>query len=221
MKNQLAACMILLFLAAPIAAADFKTAIDRPGVDISTVRKLMEKGQVLIIDEKPGGGLELVTAGIIINAPPEKVYETLTQYDKYFEYMPSTVGCEVIKDDGNTKDVRYKIEFKFSVLGWKVEYVLRQTFVPNKEIRWHLVSSKDNKVKATHGAWQLFSAPGGKTAAFYSVYSDMKSISWVIRKTFEAEPSMELSVNASTCVMVLKAVKSRMEIPGYAPNLKK
>ena len=221
MRKTVFVLLILAVFSSASGSSDFKTALDRPGVDINTVRKLMEKGQVLIIDEKPGGGLELVTAGILIDAPPNKVYDLLLQYDKYHEYMPSTAECKVVKDEGNTKDVYYRIEFKFSVLSWKVEYTLHQMYIPDKEIRWHLLDSKESKIKATHGAYQLFPAPGGKTAIFYSVFSDMKSISWLIKKTFEAEPSMELSVNASSCVMVLKALKSRVEDPTYSPNLKK
>ena len=220
MKRSIVFVLILLLFAGYCFAEQFQTAVDRSGIDINTIKNLMKTGQMLIIEEKPDGTLKMVTAGIVINEPPAKVYETLVQYDKYHEYMPSTVECRIVKDDGNTKDVFYKISFKFSVLKWEVEYTLRQTFVANKEIRWKLLESKGDKLKETDGAWQLFSLPGGKTAAFYSAYSDLKSISWVIRKALEADPSMELAVNASACVMVIKALKNRMEKPNYAPNLK-
>lgn len=209
------AIFILLFsmIAATVYAKEFKTPIDRRGVDMSTLGNLMADGQILIIDEKPNGVLEMVTGGIIINAPPDKVYAVLTDYSKYTQYMPSTVGCEVTKEDKDSKDIKYDIEFKFSVLKFKVSYTLNQTFKKNKEIRWSLVSSEGNKLKDTYGAWQLFPLAGGGTAAFYSVYSDLKSMNIIIRKLFEAEPSMEISVNASSCVLVLKAVKNRVENP--------
>lgn len=201
----------ILLIASTGFAKDFKTPIDRRGLDMNTIRNLMADGQLIIIDEKPNGVLEMVTGVIIINAPPDKVYKILTDFSKYTEYMPSTVGCEVTREDKNSKDIKYNIEFKFSVLKFRVSYTLNQTFIPNKEIRWSLISSEGNKLKDTYGAWQLFPLSGGGTVAFYSVYSDLKSMNVIIRKIFEAEPSMEISVNASSCVLVLKAVKQRVE----------
>lgn len=221
MKRLLIAVTVVLTFASLVLGADFTTPVDRVSADMSNIEKMMSKGQMLIVEEKPNGSLSMVTGGIIINATPEKVYEVLVAYDNYTQFMPSTTRCKVVSEQGDTKDVAFTIEFKFTILSWKVDYVLRHTFVPNKEIRWKLLSSKDNKLKDTIGAWQLFPLPGGKTAAFYSVYSDIKSISWAIKKAFESEPSMEISVNASSCVMVLKAIKMRVENPTYAPNLKK
>jgi uncharacterized membrane protein len=214
----LAAC-ILLF-ASNALAFDFTTPLDRAGMNPSSMRSLMKKGELLIIEEKPNGELEMVTAGIIIDAPVSEVYKTLVDFDKYHEFMPSTLSVKVVDDQGKTKDVQYHIQFKFSVLSFSAEYTLTQTFKKNKEIRWNLKHSKDGKLKATYGAWQLYTSPDGKTIAFYSTYSDMKSISWVVKKAFDAEPSMEISVNASSCVMILKALKNRLEKPGYKPNLK-
>ena len=214
--------IVAFILIATIAGArDFQTAIERPGIDMASVTKLMKKGELLIIEEKSDGSLDLVTSGIIINAPPEKVYEVILDYGKYPEYMPSTEEVTVLKEEGNIKHVQYRIKFKFSVLKYEVTYVLDMEHFPNKGTKWDLLESKDGKIKSTYGSWQLFPIEGGRTAAFYSVYSDIKNISWIIRKIFEAEPSMEISVNASSCVMVLKSLKNRVEDPTYAPNLKK
>jgi len=221
MKRTLVIAVIVLLLCGTAYAKPFKSAIQRPGVSISTLNHLMKKGQVLIIDEKPDGSLDLVTAGIIIDAPPAEVYKTLVQFDKYAEYMPSAAGVEVVGEKDGKKLVKYDIEFKFLVLKFAVQYTMKQSFVKNREITWELESSKDGKLKSAYGAWQLHPAPGGKTAAFYMSFTDLKSVSWALRKTFEAEPSMEVSVNASSCLMVLKAVKKRVEDPTYSPNKKK
>jgi len=205
----------LAFCLSPLMvdASDFKTAFERSRIDMKTVSRLMDKGQLVIIDEKPDGTLELVTAGIIIDAPIDKVWETIKDFEKYPEFMPSTAATKVLKEGKEGTDVRYKIAFKFSVLKWEVEYVLRHTFVDKKELTWTLVNSKNDKIKTTFGKWQLF--PGSKktTLAFYSAYSDIKSISWVIKTALEAEPSMEMAINSSSCVMVLKALKNWVETP--------
>jgi coenzyme Q-binding protein COQ10 len=220
MKRLLIMLALIAFLASPVAAEQFTTAIERSGVDVALLTKLMQKGQLLLVEEDASGKLALVTAGILLNAPVDKVWNVVTDYAHYSEFMPSTAACEIVKDDGNVKDIRFKIQFKFSVLSWEVDYVARHEFDPKKEIKFDLVSSKGDKIKKTYGAWQFFDAGNGKTAAFYSVYSDIKNVSWVVRKAFEAEPSMEMSVAASAAVMVLKAIKSRVDDPTFAPNKK-
>jgi len=216
--------ILLIFLGIAIGvarAAGPKTAVDRSGIDMDTLGKLMQTGQLLIVEEKPDGTLKMTTGGIVINAPTEKVYQTLIEFDKYYEFMPSTEDCKIVKDEGDRKDVYYRIKFEFSVLKWEVEYVLHQEFVTNSEMYWYLAQSKDNSLTEATGSWKLYPLPGGKTAAFYSSYSDIKNISWVIRKVLEADPSMELAVNTSACIMVLKAVKNRLEKPNYKPNINK
>jgi len=125
--------------------------------------------------------------------------------------MPSTEGVKVVKEENDYKDVQYNIAFKFSVLKFRVQYTLRHKFKKNREISWRLIKSKDGKLKSSYGAWQLFSAPNGKTAAFYSNQSDLKSISALLRAAFKAEPGMEVALNASSCLLVVKAVKRRLE----------
>lgn len=204
-------CILIIFLTTTWSyAKEFQTVIDKPGIDQGTVRNLMANGQLIIIEEK-NGQLVMTTAGILINAPVDKVYATLIDFEKYPEFMPSTEGTKIIKEENGSKDVQYNIAFKFSLLKFKVQYTLRHTFVKNKSINWTLVKTKDGKLKSTYGSWQLFSAPGGQTAAFYSTQADLRSISSLLRAAFNAEPSMEIALAASSCVMVVKAVKSRIE----------
>lgn len=222
MIKRILVLLIFLGIAVGVArAAGPKTAVDRSGIDMETLGKLMQTGQMLIVEEKPDGTLKSTTGGIVINAPTDKVYQTLIQFDKYYEFMPSTEDCKVVKDEGNRKDVYFRIKFEFSVLSWEVEYVLHQEFVTNSEMFWTLAQSKDNLITEATGSWKLYPLPGGKTAAFYSQYSNLRNISWVVKKVLDADPSMEVAINTSACIMVLKAVKNRLEKPNYTPNLDK
>jgi len=213
------ALLIVGLIAWAAAAEDFtyQTVLDEPGIDNATLARLIADGQIMIVRENPNGRLKNITSGILINRPLQTVYDTVADYGNYTKFMPSTDECEVVADNGNVKDVRYKINFKFLIFKFSAVYTLRTYFskAPN-EITWKLLSSEKNKIKQSVGSWRLIPVNGGKqTAAFYSLYSDISNVVPGLSSFINREPSMEVAINASTCLLVLKAVKHRSENPAW------
>lgn len=212
----IAFALISLFVM-PVMADFFqvKTVLDEPGIDKNTLAQLMSGGELLIVRENAAGKLQLITSGILIDKPPATVYDVITDYEHYTEFMPSTDECTVVADNGNVKDIRFKITFKF-VVSLSVEYTLRTWFKPNEEVTWNLLASEGDKITKTFGSWRLIPIAGGtKTAAFYSVYSDISNVFWGLRQLMKKIPSMDVALNASTCVLVLKATKNRCMNPNW------
>jgi len=220
--RRLFVCMLTLILASlfvmPVAADYFnvRTALDEPGIDHNTLAKLMKNGKLMIVREDNRGRLQMITSGVLINAPVEQVYATSIDYANYSKFMPSTEECEVVADNGNVKDVRYKISFKFLFFKFKVEYVLRTWLKPNQEVTWNLLSCEGDKIAKSIGSWRFIPIAGGsKTAAFYSIYSDISGVVPGLSSFIKKEPSYEVALNSSTCVLVLKAIKNRSENPNW------
>jgi len=214
----LLSCLVLGVLAGAASGEPFKmkTVLDEPGISQETLAKLIADGQLLIVRENKAGRLKLITSGILIDRPPEVVYKTAIDYANYDKFMPSTKKAEIVADNGDSKDVLYEIQFKFLIFKFTVEYVLRTWFEPNEKITWNLLSCKRNKIAKTFGSWQLIPVNGGtQTAAFYSVYSDISNAVIGLKTIFKKEPSMEVAINASTCILVLKALKNRSENPNW------
>ena len=46
---------------------------------------------------------------------------------------------------------------------------------------------------------------------FYSTYTDLLSMGWIVASLLEEQPSMEMAIQASTAVMVVKSVKEAVE----------
>jgi ribosome-associated toxin RatA of RatAB toxin-antitoxin module len=201
------------------AVADFfqvRTALDEPGVDQQTLAKLMTNGQLLFVRENSAGRLQLITGGILINKPPAAVWQTVIDYPNYPKFMPSTAECRVVADSGNVKDIRYKIKFKFLIFSFTVSYVVRTWFRPIEEMTFNLISSEDNKISKSYGSWRFISVNGGKqTAVFYSVYSDITNVVPGLGSFLRKDPTMETAINASTVLLVIKAVKNRSENPNW------
>jgi len=202
--------VICLLLSTTAFGKDFKNPVKQPGIDIKTIELLLKRGQVLIVETNAEGRPKLTTGGILINAPKEKVWDVISDFEQYKEYMPSTENVEVIRREGNTVDAKFHIIFKFSVLEYDVSYTNRHVLNAPNGYTWELL---EGDIDDTYGGWELIAIDDSHTAAFYSVYSDIRSIGWVVRKVLESDPSFEVAVNSSTVILVLEKVKERIENP--------
>lgn len=218
-RGRLAIATILIItMLTSVATAKEKrySLLDTSKLPSTVMQQLLSEGQLLMVKEDAQGKLELITAGILINKSPQEVFDVIKDYEHYNEFMPSVVKTEVIyrSSDGKVEHVKHHIKFKFSILSYTVVYTLKTQLEPPYELKWDLL---EGDIASTYGSWQLIPLEGGKrTAAFYSVYSDIRSINWIVRKFIEATPGMEVAINASTCVLVLKSVKARSELgPSY------
>ncbi len=221
MKRVALAAVVLLVVSLfvlPAAAQYFqlRTVLDEPGIDQNTLARLMSGGQVVVVRENAAGRMSMITAGVLINRPPATVWQTVTDFANYPKFMPSVAECQIMADSGNVKDIRYKLRFKFLIFSFSANYVLRTYFKPADEMTWNLLSCEDNKIRQTYGSWRFFPIGGGKqTAAFYSVYSDITNVVPGLGSFIKKDPSMEVAINSSSCLMVVKALKSRSENPSW------
>lgn len=104
---------------------------------------------------------------IVINVPAEHLFDTITDYESYPDFIPETLGVEVLERK-KKKDGSRVSEVKFDIKVIKqVDYTLRLTEVPNESVTWELVEGRI--FKSNNGGWQLESAGKGKTEATYSV----------------------------------------------------
>lgn len=98
---------------------------------------------------------------IVINAPLEKVFKVITDYDKYGEFLKEVKRVTTSKRKGNEVDVHYEVDVIKTI---KYTVHMKET-APNK-VEWSFVDGefmKDNK-----GSW-LLEDQGGKTKATYSI----------------------------------------------------
>ena len=101
-----------------------------------------------------------VTKQVIIDAPIEKVFDIVVDYEKYPEFVPGIRACRVRDGDGE-KHVEYELD-----LGVKrIRYVLRMAEKRPTSVSWSLVSGE--MMKVSNGSWAL-AAEAGKTRALYT-----------------------------------------------------
>jgi ribosome-associated toxin RatA of RatAB toxin-antitoxin module len=99
---------------------------------------------------------------IVINAPPDKVFDVVAGYEKYPEFMNEVKEVTTSNRKGNTVDVQYRVDlFK------TIKYSLRHVEERPSKVSWTFIEGefmKDNK-----GSWTLEAAGEGQTKATYQI----------------------------------------------------
>jgi coenzyme Q-binding protein COQ10 len=102
------------------------------------------------------------TRSIVINAPVEKVFDVITQYEKYGEFLSEVKEVRTSGRQGNEVNVHYKVDVVKTI-----KYTIRAKEERPTRMSWTFVEGefmKDNK-----GHWLLEPAGEGKTRATYTV----------------------------------------------------
>ncbi len=102
-----------------------------------------------------------VTKQVIIEAPLEKVFDIVADYERYPEFVPGIRSCKVRSANGE-KHVEYELDLGVR----RIRYVLRHEEQRPTRVSWSLVSG--DMMKVSNGSWEL-AAEGGRTRALYSV----------------------------------------------------
>ncbi|MFN8671810.1 MAG: SRPBCC family protein [Candidatus Sericytochromatia bacterium] len=97
----------------------------------------------------------------VIKAKPEKVWETLVDYDHYTEFMPLK-EVKVKSKHGSYDIVYFKPE---TPMGFDTSYELKRSYFKDKgKITFEKHSGK---IKSIHGYWKLEAYNGNQTKATY------------------------------------------------------
>ncbi len=209
--RRLAAALLsaAVLLLPPLPAAAEKPRLPVQNLDEKTLIALGTYGPLIMVEEAPKG-LPWVTAGVLIDAPPAAVWDVMTDFARYREFVPQTEMSNVVKKEGDKVDVDLGIRVKLNaLLGVSIEYSLRYTLFPPHRIAWIRTAGE---LEYTEGEWNLVPVDGGsRTVAFYSFVSDIKSTSAVVGYLINQQPSMEVAIQTSTAILVARSMKERVE----------
>ncbi|HYO57171.1 SRPBCC family protein [Archangium sp.] len=100
---------------------------------------------------------------IVVNAPPEKVFDTIINYDRYPEWLTEVKKIHTSDRKGNEVKVHYEVDFKLKT----IRYTILVREERPKRMSWSFVEGevmKDNK-----GSWVLEPEGEGRTKVTYNV----------------------------------------------------
>jgi coenzyme Q-binding protein COQ10 len=105
--------------------------------------------------------MSVVRKQVLIEAPVEKFYDILVDYERYPEFVPGIKRCRVRAGKGE-KEVEYELDLGIR----RIKYVLRHEEQRPRRVAWSLVSG--DMMKVSNGSWEL-ADDKGRTRAVYSV----------------------------------------------------
>ncbi len=103
----------------------------------------------------------------VFSAPIEKVYEVITDYSSYPQFVPGIKSVEIISSEGNLTQVKYNVNIIKDIT-----YILEMNHHSLNKISWELVSG--DILKVNRGHWNLVDLKNGKTEVSYEIELDIK-----------------------------------------------
>jgi ribosome-associated toxin RatA of RatAB toxin-antitoxin module len=108
---------------------------------------------------------------VTVNVPPEKMFQVITDYEKYPEFLPEVKKVQVVAGQGAIKEVTYTVDIKAKV----ITYTLRHTAEAPHKLAWTMI--KGEMMKGNDGTWTLKSgAQPGTTDATYTIDLKLSSL---------------------------------------------
>ncbi len=181
-------------------------------IDEKNIQKFLNKGTIVIVHKKESPSHpQFISAGTIINASRDEVWKVITDYEKYPEFVPQVEKVVIKSREEKELAVEYHLLFTFTIIKLKVKYVLLVRLNPPEDIWWTLKKDEKNDLKEAMGRWELFPLEEKKTAAFYTIYSDVQSMGRLMNFFLKQQPQLELAVPVSTGALMVEAVKKKIK----------
>lgn len=214
-KDKIKIMLSLILLFTIISLPEIPVPKVREIVDERFLSRMLENGSVVIIHKKSSPeSPQFVSAGALINAPLERVWNIITDYENYPNFVPQVEMVKIKSRDGNDLVLEYTLSFRFTVIKMKVRYTLLTRLRPPHDIWWTLKKDEKNDIEEAMGRWELIPLEENKTAAFYTIYSHLQSYGRLMRFFLKQEPHLELAIPVSTGTLIIDAVKRKAEERG-------
>lgn len=102
------------------------------------------------------------TRSIVINAPVERVFDVISDYERYPEFLSEVKSIRTSGRQGNQVDIHYEVDVMK-----RIRYTLHMTEDRPRGLQWTFVEGE--VMKDNHGGWVLEATADGKTNAIYTV----------------------------------------------------
>jgi uncharacterized membrane protein len=166
-------------LSAPFSVADSAEAFRSPDGKALTEEQqsALDRDEILVhLTAVSGTAVKKATAVAVVDASADQVFQVLTDYDSFTQFMPYCKKVQVQKADGEQSQVRFELDFPWPI-GDRY-YVLELTDRREQKgdsavlaSRWTYVPGSGN-INDTYGSWEVWPYKGGKSFVRYSVFTD-------------------------------------------------
>ncbi len=206
MIKKTSAIILTMSLIILVANSTFANILEQE-LDESTLKILLNKGELIHLEEI-NGEIKYITLAILIDAPLDKVWKVLTDFENYPEFIPGHKDCKIIKKDNNEITVESAVEFKFMVIGSTVRYTTKYIL---KKPELIII---DTEINRETGRYKLIPINQGKRVVLFRTKEvDRDNFTGVAKFLINKKPEMEFPLYLSPLRINMKAIKDRAELP--------
>ncbi len=190
------------------------------GLPAAGLARLVGDGQLVLLHPARAATIDgkarevrFASAAVRIAAPVTAVAAAIRDFARYPEFMPQTEQVTVTKSPDGADRVAFYLRFELPVGGIRLDYTLDHRATTDGGIEWTLV---EGDMAANAGRWEFFAVGPRETVAVYTLWSDLRSTSFILRQILDAQPDLDLAIPVSSAWTVAESVKWRVE--GRAPT---
>ncbi len=161
--QRIFACLVFAFIAcavSPVWAQDAR----------------LEKGEILVKTQAvKGSDIPRIVVRGVIEAPPEKVWEIISNCGNYHRTMPRIESSKLVKKSGDKVTCKVEIDLPFPMSNLIATTIATHTERPDGFSReWKLVEGDYN---FNEGSWVLswFKSDPNRTMVVYTVHAEPKN----------------------------------------------
>ncbi|MBT9132320.1 MAG: hypothetical protein DDT33_00834 [Firmicutes bacterium] len=169
------------------------------------VRESLERGGQMMILEKAEPERVHRIGSILIDAPPEKVWEVLTDFERWSEFVPMMRSSKIVQTKEDTVTVDFKLAVRFMMIPFSSSYTT--IFRPEKPKLFIRCPEKSEET----GFYSVLSV-GEKTLLIVSEQAPcLEEMGGLVAAMVRIIPGADLALNLSPPLVLLEAIKRRAE----------
>jgi ribosome-associated toxin RatA of RatAB toxin-antitoxin module len=155
------------------------------------------------VQETADGKFAAAVAVIEVAAPPARVWEVVTDFSRYHEFMPRVLKSEVLRAEGDERDVAIELDSPIMNTRYQVRYRLDR---PNLRAEGAWLSGA---LEGSAWTWQLADRPGGGTLLRYTLRA--KGFSAIVESLEDKQQTATIGINVAAAIASVKGMKRRAE----------
>ncbi|NOZ85773.1 MAG: hypothetical protein GXP49_05855 [Deltaproteobacteria bacterium] len=186
----------LLFPLEPSAAG--------PGMkNMPRLSTLLEKGVVVVIETNKNNKFKSATAYIPVDAPAQKVFDTILDFSGYPSFMPTCIKADVLSKTQDQAVVKYELE----VPGLNTKYTV-QYRIDSEHLAIY-AKWKAGDLEGSRWTWRLVPLEKNRTLVEYK--GTTKNFSSFAASLEDKRQTLTVGINVTSVVASVRAVKARAE----------
>src|SRR5262249_35815237 len=152
-----------------------KLPIGPDGLDVAQMKKLLEFGQLALIESNDDGSLRQVALLAEVDASKQKLASVVYEPAKYPEFIPNLAKQKVTEESKN----HLKLEYELEVPMVNLEGVSKMTIEDDGSVD---VVAVDGDIKRGRWRWELYPLGEHTTVPIHYAYSDVTETSWFVKR---------------------------------------